>query len=215
MLEPSGLYYPNRLARAFFIAMNEVMGQTGLKTLLETAGLHHYAQQWPTDTLERRFDFAEMAAIHESLEAMYGIRGGRGLALKIGRAAFANGFREFGVLRGLGDAAFRALPLPLRVDYGLRALVTVLNNFSDQTSSIEAEGKDLLFISEVCPMAWGRSSDKPVCHAMSGILQECLRWATNGHEFYVREIACRASGAEACVFRINKQAIGEASRSGL
>lgn len=84
VLEPSGLYYPNRLARAFFIAMNEVMGQTGLKTLLETAGLHHYAQQWPTDTLERRFDFAEMAAIHESLEAMYGIRGGRGLASRSG-----------------------------------------------------------------------------------------------------------------------------------
>jgi hypothetical protein len=209
------LYYPNRLARAFFIAMDEVMGQTGLKTLLETAGLSHYAQEWPRDNLERRFDFAEMAAIHESLESMYGVRGGRGLALKIGRAAFANGFREFGVLRGLGDAAFRALPLPLRLDYGLRALVTVLNNFSDQTSSVETEGKDLLFISEVCPMAWGRSSDKPVCHAMSGILQECLRWATNGHEFYVREIACRASGAEACVFRINKQAIGEVPRSGL
>jgi predicted hydrocarbon binding protein len=58
-------------------------------------------------------------------------------------------------------------------------------------------------------MAWARSSDRPVCHALGGIIQEALRWASNGYEFHVQETTCRASGSEHCVFKINKKPIGQ------
>lgn len=209
MIEQSGLYYPNRIARAFFVAMDDVMGQHGLSTLLGLADLKEFLDNPPPDTLDRQFDFAYISALNEALEQMYGARGGRGMALRIGRAAFAQGIKGFGVMKGLGAPAFRALPLDQRIDFGLQALATVFTHFSDQTSSVVSEGDTLLFKVEVSPFAWGRSSDKPVCHALVGIIQESLRWASNGYEFYVREIACRATGSEECVFRINRTAIGE------
>lgn len=209
MLEPSGLYYPNRLARAFFVAMVDVMGHTGLNTLLNLAGLAEYIDQPPDDSLKRQFDFAALAALSAALEEMYGTRGGRGMALKIGRASFAQGFKRFGAMRGIGDPAFRALPLDKRVVYGLEALALIFNRFTDQTSHIEAVEGAYLFHVEHSPMAWGRNADKPVCHALVGIIQENLRWASNGYEFYVRETQCRASGGESCVFRVNRTAIGE------
>ena len=40
-----------------------------------------------------------------------GPRGGRGLALRAGRATFADALRGFGALAGVGDLAFKVLPL--------------------------------------------------------------------------------------------------------
>lgn len=193
------------------MAIDDVMGQNGLKALLEPTDLTAYLDAPPPDTLDKEFDFAALAAINEALEEMYGARGGRGMALRIGRAAFARGIKSFGVMKAMADPAFRALPLEQRLEFGLKALASVFTSFTDQVSLVVAEGDSFLFKVEVCPFAWGRSSDKPVCHAMVGIIQESLRWSSNGYEFYVRETACRATGSDECIFRVNKMAIGESS----
>jgi predicted hydrocarbon binding protein len=44
---------------------------------------------------------------------------------------------------------------------------------------------------------------------MVGMILECLRWSSNGYEFYVREVECCATGHAHCLFRVNKSAIGE------
>jgi hypothetical protein len=207
--EPSGLYYPNRIARAFFSAMDDVMGPNGLSTLLNIAQMEAYLSFPPPDDLKRQFDFAAIAALNEALEEMYGARGGRGMALRIGQSSFARGLKEFGAMRAINHPAFRNLPLPKRIDYGLRGLAAILTNFSDQSSHVENNGNALLFISEVSPFSWGRTADKPLCHMMGGIILECLRWSSNGYEFYVREVECTAAGHERCVFRVNKSSIGE------
>lgn len=185
------------------------MGKHGLSALLQLSNLTQFEQHLPDDDLNRTFDFAYLSALNVGLEEMYGQRGGRGMALRIGSAAFAQGLKNFGALRGLGDGAFRARPLEQRTELGLRALSHVLTNFTDQTSRVVVEPQSYLFVCEYCPFAYGRVSDKPVCHTMVGMVQECMRWASNGYEFYVREIACRACGDHECVFRINKLPIGE------
>ena len=90
MPEPSGLYYPNRIARYLFLAMEDVMGQSGLNMLLSLAKQDEYIGHYPMDNLVKGFDFASMAAIQQALEDIYGSRGGRGMALRIGRACFSN-----------------------------------------------------------------------------------------------------------------------------
>jgi predicted hydrocarbon binding protein len=209
VLETSGLYYPNRIARYFFEAMEDVMGQGGLTMLLSLAHLEAYAGSFPPDDLNREVDFASLAALNVALEEMYGPRGGRGMALRIGRACFSQGMKTFGVLAGIGDPAFRALPLHERCHLGMQALVAVFNNFTDQHTSLEEDGEMYRMIVENSPMAWGRTADKPVCHALVGILQENIRWSSNGYEYYVVEAECHACQAERCVFTVNKTPIGQ------
>ncbi|QPC82987.1 4-vinyl reductase [Phototrophicus methaneseepsis] len=207
--KPSGLTYPNRFAKAYFIAMDEVMGRHGLATLLGYANLEQYLDNPPDDSLAHGFDFRDLSALSQALEEMYGARGGRGMALRIGRAAFAMSLKNFGIMRGLGDSAFQSLPLTQRVDFGLKALASLFNNFSDQQCTVDTSSAAYLFHITNSPMAWGRVADKPVCHAQVGVIQETLRWATNGYEFHVMETACAATGHDHCTFRINKTAIGE------
>lgn len=205
----SGLYYPNRLARYLFVAMEDVIGQNGMRVVLNTAGLLDYLDNPPPDTMASGFDFAHLAALSEALETMYGPRGGRGMALRIGRAAFAQGMRSFGAMQGIVDPAFRSLPLDTRVAIALSALATTFSEFTDQQSTLQDAGNTYHFVVQPSPMAWNRRADRPVCNALAGILQECARWASNGREYYVYETACMATGHDACTFVINKKPIGQ------
>src|SRR5512143_2577262 len=128
----SGLYYPNRMGRLYFTALEEVMGTNGVNAILNLAGLDRFIGNYPSEDLERQFDFADFTALDMGLEQMYGPRGGRGLALRGGRVCFSRGLKGFGALAGVGDLAFRVLPLPIKLKIGLPALASVFSNFSDQ-----------------------------------------------------------------------------------
>ena len=200
--EPSGFYYPNRIARAFFVALDRVMGKQGTQNVLEVAHLDEYINNYPPDNMELQFDFANLAAINIGLEHLYGTRGGLGFAMSIGQMAFSNGLRQFGVMRGVRHPAFKSLPLDKQIDIGLRGLASIFTNFSDQETEIEPEGNDYLVRVETSPFAWGRQSGRPVCHTLTGLIQESLRHTTNGQTCFVRETECRATGSTHCVFRV-------------
>jgi len=186
------------------------MGKRGLATVLSMAGLEAYMENMPPDNLAQQFDFAYLAAISQALEDMYGARGGRGIALRVGRATFSKGLKDFGAFAGMATPTFQALPLEKRAQIGVNALAAVFTNFSDQTTILQEEETVYTLLAESSPMAWGRTADRPVCHAITGIIQEGLRWASRGYEFNVQEIACRAASNPNCIFRINKNPIGGA-----
>jgi predicted hydrocarbon binding protein len=202
--QPGGFYYPNRFTRAFFLALEEVMGKHGLDATLGMAGLSRFIDAYPDDSLKRSIDFKALSALNLALDEMYGTRGGRGMALRAGRAWLVKGMNTFGALSGMNDPAFRALPHEDRVRLSIQALASVFTHFSDQRSTFEETPQAFRFVVENSPMVWTLENDKPVCHPLVGLLQETVRWASNGRDYAVREIQCRACGDAACVFVVNK-----------
>jgi hypothetical protein len=196
---PDSHYYPNRFVCYLFQAMVEVMGQHGLDETLALANI----RQAPPDTLDRDFAFEQIAALNAALDNMYGQRGGRGMALRAGRAWFAQGMKSFGALSGIGDPAFRRLPLDDRIRLALQAQAEVFTRFSDQYSRVESAPGSYRFIVEPSPFAWGLRTEKPICHPLVGLLQECTRLASNGRDYTVRETHCVASGDNACVIVVS------------
>jgi hypothetical protein len=207
--EKSGFSYPNKFARIYLEAMEEIMGKNGLNAILNLAGLTDIIGNYPPDNLEKSYDFAFYTALQVALEDMYGPRGGRGLALRAGRASFAEGLRGFGALAGVGDLAFKVLPLAAKLKIGLPAMANILTQFSDQISNVYEEGGDkYIYTLERCPMCWKRKADKPVCYAGQGLLQEGLRWVSGGHEFKVDMATCIAKGDDMGRYVIYKEPIG-------
>jgi hypothetical protein len=204
----SGLYYPNKIARIYLQAMEEVMGKNGLNAILNMANLTNLLDHYPPDNLNREFDFADYSAVNGALEEMYGPRGGRGLSLRAGRASFAQGLRHFGALAGAGDLAFKVLPLGTKLKIGIPAMAKIFSQVSDQKSTVEESPTEYRYTMKPCPVCWGRHSDKPMCHAGAGLLQEGLRWLSGGHEFRVQESKCIGCGDEACVLIVQKDPIG-------
>jgi hypothetical protein len=203
--EKSGFYYPNKFARITIEALEEVMGKNGLNAILHLADLSELINNYPPDNLEKEFDFAYFTALCTALEEMYGPRGGRGLALRAGRATFADALRGFGALAGVGDLAFKVLPLAAKLKIGLPAMANIFTQFSDQISNVHEEGDKYIYTLERCPMCWNRKADRPVCYVGQGLLQEGLRWVSGGHEFKVDMSTCIAKGDEMGRYIIHKE----------
>jgi hypothetical protein len=208
-IEPSGYYYPNKLARIYILAIEEVMGKNGLNAILNLAGLQHLVENYPPDNFDKEFDFSDFSALNWALEEMYGPRGGRGLQLRAGRAAFALGLPGFGPLAGVGDLAFRVLPLSAKLKAGAPALAKIFTQFSDQVSLVEDKGDYYTYTMNPCPCCWGRTADRPICFAGMGVIEEGLHWVSGGKKFRVDEISCHAvDPSQICTYAIYKEPIG-------
>ena len=192
----SGLYYPNLMARIYLQALEEVMGKSGVNALLNLAELRELVDNYPPANLDREFDFADFTAIGRALEEMYGPRGGRGLGVRAGRAAFAEGLSKFGATAGVADLAFKVLPMGTKLKVGLKAMAETFNKFSDQRSDVSEEADHFVYYLRRCPMCWERRNDRPVCFAAIGILQEGLHWISGGKNFRVEAVGCQAQGDE-------------------
>ncbi len=201
----SGYYYPNKAGRIILESLINVMGKNGLNAILNLAHLPNLIDNYPSDNLAREFDFSDVSAINQALEEMYGPRGGRGLALRAGRSTFADVLRNFGALAGVGDLAFRVLPLSTKMRIGIPTMAKIFSQISDQHSTVEEAENEFIYTIHRCPVCWGRSGlDKPVCYVAVGLLQEGLKWLSGGSEFRVNESHCIAMGDPKCVFVIQK-----------
>lgn len=198
--------YPYRFARDGWAALAEVLGEAGRVTVLNAAGITTFRTQPPPATRDFGVPFVDFAAINAALDVVYGERGGRDLAVRIGREWFAGGLRTFGVMAAMTDDDFRRLPLDDRARLGLTALADVFGHFGNQPSQLAVTPVSYRF-SAASPFAEGVVAPRPVCHIFTGLLTEALAWFSNGRTYSVREIQCRAAGAPACTFSIARQPV--------
>lgn len=196
---------PSRFARFWWLALADVLGEAGRTTVLRAADL---PAALPPDDLRLTVPASALAAINAALDSVYGERGGRDLALRVGRAWFAAGFTGFGALRGMTDPAFRACPLDQRAALGLTALAAIFTRFADQPTELEILPLAFRWSTAYSPFVLPDPAGpvlRPQCQPLVGLVQEALRWSSNGRAYAVREIHCRAAGAAACVISIARQ----------
>jgi predicted hydrocarbon binding protein len=207
MTDSGSFFYPNQMGRIILLAMEEVMGRNGVHAVLKLASLQTLLDNYPADNMGRAFPFSQVSNLTETLEQLYGPHGGRGLAVRIGRACFNYGVRQYGVQIGITEMAFRLLPLPAKITAGARAFAELFNNFTDQKVRVEEDGDRLLWHIERCPLCWDRHAQEPVCHLAVGLLQEALYWLSGGKVFNVEEKTCIAAGDETCTIVIDQTPI--------
>ncbi len=197
--------FPNKMGRILLLAMEEVMGRNGINALLNLVNFKHLLENYPPNNFDMGFSFTESSRLMEALDEMYGMRGARGLALRIGRACFRIGVQDLGPMLGVADLAFRVMPFPMKLRVGFDAFAQVFVKFSDHRVRLEEEYETLYWIIERCGVCWQRQAATPVCHLAVGIIQEALFWLSGGRDFEVEEISCIAAGDETCTIRISKE----------
>ncbi len=202
-MSKESLYYPQKMGRIIFLGMEEVIGKSGVDSILQLASLEELVQQRPTARADKTFNFETVSLIQTTLEKKFGPRGGRGLALRAGRATFKYGLKEYGSMLGLTEMAFRLLPLSTKLHTGARTFADLFNKHTDQKVRVEEKDNQILWHIEQCPLCWGRKAEEPVCHLAVGLLQEALYWLSGGKVFNLEETACIARGDEACTITID------------
>jgi predicted hydrocarbon binding protein len=197
--------FPNKMGRIVLLAMEEVMGRNGVNAILNLARLQQRIENYPPNNFDKAFSFDELGQMLQALDEMYGPRGGRGLAQRIGRACFKLGIKDLGPVLGIADLAFRVLPLVMKLRVGFEVLAHMFERFSDHLVRFEEDEEYFHWIIERCGVCWGRKSNSPCCHLAVGILDEGLYWVSGGKNFYVEEISCIAAGDQTCTILVGKQ----------
>jgi hypothetical protein len=198
-------YYPNNMGRIILLAMEEILGHNGINAVLNMADLSNLIDHYPPNNLDLEFKFNDLSKIQATLEEAYGPRGGRGLALRSGRASFKYGLREFAPSFEETDNAYRLLPLNEKIHVGGQILMDTFNTYSDQRVRVEENKEQYTWHIDRCPLCWERQSDSPVCQFAVGLLQEALFWVSGGKFYIVEETHCIAKGDKSCTIAINKQ----------
>jgi len=197
-------FYPLKMGKIILLGMEEVMGVNGVDALLRLAPLENFVQNSPQVNAEHAFSFETVSLLQSTLEQAYGPRGGRGLALRVGRACFKYGLKEYGSMLGLTEIAFRLLPLPTKLRTGAKTFADLFNKHTDQKVRVEEKDNKIFWHIERCPLCWERKAEEPICHLAVGLLQEALYWVSGGKVFNVEETACIARGDAVCTIVIDQ-----------
>lgn len=200
----NAFFYPQKMGRIILLGMEEVISKGGVDAILHLAELDDLIQNYPPSKAEKSFSFEKVSLLLGTLEQAYGPRGGRGLALRTGRASFKYGLKEYGSMLGLTEVAFRLLPLSTKLRVGARSFAELFNKHTDQRVRVEETDSTIFWHIERCPLCWERKADEPICHLAVGLLQEALYWLSGGKVFNVEETACIARGDSNCTILVYK-----------
>ena len=178
-------------------AIQDVMGLSGLTTVLRQAGLQRYTNALPAADSGPGLKASEYAALMQAIENYYG-RGARGTLTRIGYASFKRLVASRRLRAGLVRALLRPLPMPTRRLLVLRWLAGHLGSHHIR---VHLDDQHLAFVDSDSLATTGRTRDSEICWVTVGELQEALKWGT-GREYDVTELSCKAKGDPACRFEI-------------
>lgn len=201
---PTELYFPNMMAQIILYGMEEVLGDSGLEAVLEHANLAGLIENFPPGNLNRDVPYTQISQLMSSLEEVYGERGGRGLAVRTGRACFKFGLNQFGQVVDLSDQDFRLLPQNTKIRQGGRIFAGLFNEHTDQQVRLEEDERSFYWHMTNCPLCYQRHADSPTCHLAVGMLEEALYWVSGGKFYNIQETLCIAKGDPTCTICIDK-----------
>jgi predicted hydrocarbon binding protein len=195
----------SQLGKIMLEGVRDIIGQPGTRAI--TNSITPAPSQGFVQANQEKISFGEISAIQSFLEAMYGRQGGQGIAQRAGRASSSMIIRKFGQRMGLNILDFRLLPTQTRIKIGLEALAITVSDLCCEPFLATEDGEAWIWRVHACPVCWQRQSEKPACYFVVGLLQEFVATISGGKNHSVVETECLAAGAEACTFRIDKQAM--------
>jgi predicted hydrocarbon binding protein len=190
----------NRIVQLFVDAAFQEVGTENLPHILELVNLSLSAIKSDSINNLNATQAAELyARFQQAVRLSYG-RGARGILLRIGYRIWEGIMMQTNFLEKTELEVVRWLPVPAR---RRRVLELVAGRFREGggAASVHTLDLDLLLVDHSGAAAYGQLSDDPICHVTLGIIQGALNWAT-GHEADVEEVACMATGAQACEFKL-------------
>lgn len=203
-MSSEAFFYPPKMGKIMLLGMEEVLGVSRVDAIIRLSPPENLTQDFLQVDTDHPLSFKSVSLLQSILEQEYGPRGGRGLALRIGRACFKYGLKEYGSMLGLTEIAFRLLSLPVKLRIGAKSFAELFNKHTDQRVRVEERDNKIFWHIERCPLCWERKAEEPICHLAVGLLQESLYWLSGGKIFNVEETTCIAKGDAVCTIVIDQ-----------
>lgn len=196
----SEIKFSNRILRRFAETAAAELGEDQFHGMLSMANLPAEWAKPETFSKTSPADSTHIyAALQQAMRTYYG-RGARGVLIRVGQRLWDH-LLDDAALGGKTQAAvIKRLPLSTRRKQTLELLGKLIGSQSGDVT-IHTLDMDLLFADHASPSTHDQTSSIPICYITQGMIRESLFWAT-GQSHDVEEISCKATGEEACEFKI-------------
>jgi predicted hydrocarbon binding protein len=195
---------PNFFLHFTLRGIHDIMGTNGLNAILNITGLPKFRDNIPPNNEELESNAADIGRLVKGTIDLIGQNGVKAILKKAGHSGYRMSLDEAPELMGALGAELKKLPNDRERIASLMGAITYDANriFGDgHQELIPTEDGFEVRVAE-CEWCWGITGmSRPVCFTELGLEEEAILWAT-GKSYEVTEIACRAMGAERCVFRI-------------
>ncbi len=199
---------PNANLRLLLVALQDVMGDNGLKAVLKQGGLAQYIDNFPPDDTNRDAKFSDYGHIQQAVENFYGgPRGARAMMRRAGHATFQHTLKARPAILGMVGVALKALPEGTRMKFILDRIAKASTDEVNLPAHVEDHDDHFLYVSEVCTCVFRQRDPKlgPCCFVTAGVLEAAVEWAA-GKRHTVKELTCLQNGDDACRYRVDKAA---------
>lgn len=198
----------NVMMRIYLETIQSIVGENGLKSVLNYAHLEKYIDNIPPNNDALEIPVEEVRTLFLSLYELFGGKGVRTLQLRTGQTIARIGVERRSNLVKAVCMAVHFLPEVKKIQVILEKAAALAENmytreFGVPLIEVKEEEDCFLFIHRDRFESDGVLSTMPVCNVLVGTLQYFIEWVT-GHVYEVEEIECRAMGDPADVFKISK-----------
>lgn len=173
------------VSAVFLEGMQEILGAPNTRCLLENA-LHYQAGKDPFAACPNGISAQDLAALQQALKGMYGERGGQGVTVRCGRAAFKYALQRFGAAAGLTSLQFRLLPVRERIRSGLEVLARLVSDPAACSMQVQDDGTVWKWQIQPGAAPLDPQAARAQALLMVGLLQGFLAWVSGGKNYNIR-----------------------------
>jgi predicted hydrocarbon binding protein len=198
----------NFIMRVQLETIQNVVGENGLKSILNYGGLKQYIDNFPPENNELEIPARDVQKLYLTLIELFGTKGAWGLQVRSGREFVQIFLEKSPTLSKTVKIATKLLSEPKRIRFALEQFIDQDNKrFTSETGdsrvTLQEKEDGFLIIYTDNHLSEGVTSQEPICGAIVGNLQKLVEWIT-GHEHEVKEIQCQAMGHDRDIFFIAK-----------
>ncbi|KYK38197.1 MAG: hypothetical protein HXS46_10000 [Theionarchaea archaeon] len=197
---------PGSLARIIFRSVEEHIGKNGLNMFLRKADLEYYISNPPPDDETPTIEMSKFKKAIGLVIELFGEKAARPLLLRWGKLTFEYALKEKPTLFGLAGLITTFMSDERKTRFILKKVLKESENLYD-VPHILTEDEDSFNIEiRNCFYCGDVTSENCICWPPVGFWIAMMEWIT-GKNYDVREVECKAQGAESCKFVIPKKAM--------
>jgi predicted hydrocarbon binding protein len=196
----------NKAYRVILAGVSEIVGENGLKSVLNFTGLTKYIDNLPAE----RYREGRPTYLRGG-KAGYRHRGGlwqagrRAILFQVGRMQAKWGLEENPDITKAAREGMAGMSDLEQARIILNYMASATSKQLNTESRIEEDGEVFFYHSKAAAHCFERESKSPVCYTTAGFVDGLVAWATGGHTWKVEETECMAMGHPCCTFRVRRK----------
>lgn len=198
----------NFIVRKWLDTLQDILGENGLKSILNYAHLYMYIDNFPPDNDQGAIPVEHLQSLYTTILDLFGQKGAHSLQLRVGKEVMRNMIDGRPAVTKPIRIAAKLLPESKRMRMALekfmeQSLERAPTTLGEDRYQLEETKDFFLFIDRDYEGSEGITADRPICGFLVGMLDYAIEWIT-GKPHKIEEIECRAMGYPADVIKIWK-----------